>query len=55
LGINTAETAVYLFEFQWSGLINDKPASGAGRGTTVLVKKAGAWLLLIEHLDPKAA
>lgn len=48
-------TAVYLFEFQWSGLINGKPAQGAGRGTSVLIREAGAWQLLVEHLGPKGS
>lgn len=47
-------TAVYLFDFQWSGIINDKPASGGGRGTSVLVSEDGRWQLLVEHLGPKA-
>ncbi len=47
-------TAVYLFTFRWSGLINGKPASGAGTGSTVLVNGANGWQLLVEHLGPKA-
>ena len=53
--MKSAETAVYLFEFNWSGIINEKPASGSGRGTSVLIKEADRWLLLVEHLGPKAA
>lgn len=53
--MKTAETAVYLFEFRWSGIINDQPASGGGRGTSVLVHENGAWQLLIEHLGPRPA
>jgi ketosteroid isomerase-like protein len=49
-----AETAVYLFTFRWSGLINGKPASGAGTGSAVLINGANGWQLLIEHLGPKA-
>ena len=45
--------AVYLFDFSWSGLIEAKPASGAGRGTAVIVREDGAWRLLAEHLGPK--
>ena len=48
------QTAVYLFEFNWSGLINDKPASGSGRGTSVLIKENDKWQLLVEHLGPNA-
>lgn len=49
------ETAIYLFEYNWSGIINDKPASGSGRGTSVLIKEADRWLLLVEQLGPKAS
>lgn len=47
--------AVYLFDFNWSGIINDKPASGGGRGTSVLINEDGKWKLLVEHLGPKPA
>ena len=53
--IKAAGTAVYLFEFNWSGLIKDKPASGSGRGTSVLIKENDKWLLLVEHLGPKSS
>ena len=49
-----ADTAVYLFTFHWSGLINGEPASGAGTGSSVLSKGAAGWQLLLEHLGPKA-
>lgn len=48
-------TAAYLFEFNWSGIINGKAAQGAGRGTSVLINEAGTWQLLVEHLGPKEA
>jgi ketosteroid isomerase-like protein len=53
--LKSDETAVYLFDFHWSGVINDKPASGSGRGTSVLIKENGKWQLLVEHLGPKPA
>lgn len=49
-----AETAVYLFTFRWSGLINGKHASGAGTGSAVLTKGENGWQLLVEHLGPKS-
>ena len=49
------ETAVYLFDFSWSGMINDRKASGSGRGTSVLIKDGDTWQLLVEHLGPKAS
>ncbi len=43
--------AVYTFDFTWSGRIDERPASGSGRGTGVLVRESGAWMLLAEHLS----
>ena len=48
------DTAVYLFNFRWSGIINGEPASGAGTGSSVLINSADGWQLLVEHLGPKA-
>ena len=53
--IEGSETAVNLFEFNWSGLINGQAASGSGRGTSVLIKENDKWLLIVEHLGPKAS
>lgn len=50
-----SEMAVYLFDFSWSGMINDRQASGSGRGTSVLIKEEDKWQLLVEHLGPKAS
>jgi ketosteroid isomerase-like protein len=50
-----SESAVYLFDFNWSGIINGKPASGAGSGTSVLIKEGNDWKLITEHLGPRAA
>ena len=46
--------ATCTYEFHWSGLIEGKPAAGAGRGTSVLTNAHGAWLVLAEHLSPLA-
>lgn len=51
--LRSLETAVYLFDFNWNGIINDQPASGSGRGTSVLIKENDKWKLLVEHLGPK--
>ena len=48
------DTAVYLFTFHWSGIINGEPANGAGTGSSVLIKGLDGWQLLVEHLGPKA-
>lgn len=50
-----SEMAVYLFDFSWSGIINDQQASGSGRGTSVLIRENDKWQLLVEHLGPKAS
>ena len=47
--------AVGTYRFRWSGLIDGAPASGRGRGTTVLKNEGGRWLVLAEHLGPDAA
>ena len=46
--------AVYLFDFDWTGLVDGKSAKGGGRGTCVLVRERQCWQLLIEHLGPRA-
>jgi len=51
--IREEEYAVYLFEFNWSGIINGKSVSGNGIGTSVIVKDNGKWKLLTEHLGKK--
>jgi len=48
------EYAAYLFDFDWTGLIDGEPAGGGGRGTCVLVKDGTSWRLLVEHLGPRA-
>ena len=48
----TDDYAVCLYTFHWRGLVGGKPAQGSGRGTSVLVKEDGRWLLLTEHLGP---
>jgi ketosteroid isomerase-like protein len=50
--LESNDIAVYLFEFNWSGKINGQDASGAGRGTSVLIQDEGVWKLLAEHLGP---
>ncbi|MEM8767240.1 MAG: DUF4440 domain-containing protein [Pseudomonadota bacterium] len=48
--LDSPETAVYMFDFSWSGVIDGKEASGGGRGTAVLTHEDGRWQLLAEHL-----
>lgn len=48
--VKDKEYAVYLFNFNWSGLIDSQHASGSGRGTTTLIFENGRWVLVSEHL-----
>lgn len=50
-----ADHAVCQFVFSWKGIIRGEPAAGSGRGTSVLIKRAGDWKLLTEHLGPPPA
>lgn len=43
--------AVCHYQFHWSGTVDGEPASGRGRGTNVLTRRAGTWLMLHEHLS----
>ena len=50
------DTAVYLFDFNWKGLIQGRPASGSGHGTCVIHRgRETGWQLLVEHLGPGAS
>jgi ketosteroid isomerase-like protein len=50
----TESIAVLIYNFSWSGIINGQPASGSGRGTSVLTQQDGKWQLICEHLGPNA-
>lgn len=51
----TAEAAACIYQYQWQGTYQGKQAEGGGRGTNVLVKKEGNWLICHEHLSPLPA
>lgn len=48
----TDDVAACRYEFRWKGLISSQEASGGGRGTTILRKTNGRWLIAHEHLGP---
>lgn len=48
----TDDLAVCVYEFRWSGEVSGKPASGGGRGTSLLRRIDGQWRLAHEHLSP---
>jgi ketosteroid isomerase-like protein len=50
----TDDVATCRYEFRWKGLIEGHEASGGGRGTTILRKVDGRWLIAHEHLGPYA-
>ncbi len=50
----TENTAILIYIFSWSGIIDGMPASGSGRGTSILIKQDGKWQLICEHLGPLA-
>jgi hypothetical protein len=41
--VKDKEFAVYLFNFNWSGLIDGQQASGSGRGSTMVVGVRTPW------------
>ena len=47
----TEDTAVVRYRFNWVGYQEGEQISGAGRGTNVMVKRDGRWLMLHEHLS----
>lgn len=48
----TDEVATCHYEFRWKGLISGQESSGGGRGTTILRRVDGRWLIAQEHLGP---
>lgn len=50
----TDELAICLYQFYWQGLIEGEPASGSGRGTSVLIQTNKGWQIISEHLGPVA-
>ncbi len=46
--------AICTYDFEWSGLISGKEASGRGRGTTAVIFDHGRWQIILEHLGPPA-
>lgn len=49
--VETEEVAVCVYDYSWTGLIKGEPASGSGRGTTILQCKDKGWNVVHEHLS----
>ncbi len=47
----TDAAASVIYAFEWSGVAGGNPVSGGGRGTRVLSKAEGGWLICHEHLS----
>jgi uncharacterized protein (TIGR02246 family) len=47
----SAGVAACVYEFDWSAEIDGQPASGNGRGTSVLRNTDGTWYIAHEHLS----
>jgi ketosteroid isomerase-like protein len=50
----TEHTAIFIYTYSWSGIIEGRFVTGSGRGTSVLTKHNGTWKLICEHLGPHA-
>jgi ketosteroid isomerase-like protein len=47
----STDCAVYTYRFDWSGTVRGTRASGSGRGTSVLARRGGSWVVVHEHLS----
>lgn len=47
----SVDVAACIYRFDWSGIIRGAPASGSGRGTSVLTRKGESWVVVHEHLS----
>ena len=47
----SADVAVCIYRFEWRGIVRGVPASGSGRGTSVLTRRGDSWLVVHEHLS----
>ena len=45
------DVAACVYAFDWAGEIDGQPASGSGRGTSVLRRVDGEWRVAHEHLS----
>jgi uncharacterized protein (TIGR02246 family) len=52
--VETAEVAVCIYEFHWTGEVDGERVEGGRRGTSVLQRKSGEWRVALEHLSSGA-
>ena len=49
--VQSNDVAACVYDFAWSGTVHGEPASGSGRGTTILKRVDNQWRVLHEHLS----
>jgi ketosteroid isomerase-like protein len=49
--IETPQIAVGVYRFQWRGRVDGRPASGRGRGASVIRRIEGEWRTVHENLS----
>jgi ketosteroid isomerase-like protein len=49
--VNSRDVAACVYDYSWSGMIKGEPASGSGRGTTILGRTEEGWKVVHEHLS----
>jgi ketosteroid isomerase-like protein len=49
--VETDDVAACIYDFNWTGKFDGKPASGTGRGTALLKRDNGGWQIVNEHLS----
>src|SRR5438874_6558799 len=47
----SSDVAACIYRFDWSGIVRGNPASGSGRGTSVLARRGDLWVIVHEHLS----
>ncbi len=49
--VRSDQAAACVYDYSWSGIIHGMPASGVGRGTSVLKRTGNGWKVIHEHLS----
>lgn len=49
--VRTDDVACCVYVFAWTGMVDGRPTSGGGRGTSLLRRHGESWLVVHEHLS----
>lgn len=49
--VTAEDVAACVYNYRWTGTVHGEPASGGGRGTTVLRRTDEGWKVVHEHLS----